>query len=130
MSVKIDESNKKEIEKLKITLGENLEMFDDVVQRAEELAAASPCCLPRLLQFCPTDMRSPLRVVLNHLCTLSELVGASSIRHRRIFGTSHFLFFCELRSLVIWLCGTKSAFLGAIELNFLQSCFGRYLCEQ
>jgi len=42
MSVKIDESNKKEIKKLKITLGENLEMFDDVVQRAEELAAASP----------------------------------------------------------------------------------------
>ncbi len=56
------------------------------------------CCFPGLLGFCSMDLHSPQHIVLNHLCTLSELVGASSIRHRRFFGTSHFLFLCELRT--------------------------------
>ena len=62
---------------------------------ADGLSSSSygpPCCLPRLLQFYPTDMRSPRRIVLNDLRSLSELVGAPSIRHRRLFGAGHFLF--------------------------------------
>jgi 3',5'-cyclic AMP phosphodiesterase CpdA len=57
-----------------------------------------PCCLPGLLQFCPTDIRSPRSIVLNDLRSLSELVGAPPIGHRRIFGAGHFLFLREILS--------------------------------
>ncbi len=94
-----------------------------------QLSPELRCCSPELVRFCRLDIRLPRPIGLNHLCSLSELVGASSIGHREFFGVGHFFFLCELRWFEILLCGAEAALLGAIEFDSLKNCRGICLSE-